>query len=112
MTTAEIKAIMQEIIDEGEYSTVAIRTQDQPFELGRIDHCSKVWVDGEETDDELDGISASTIDGADMHADDYSPFRGHYYGEHCAIICGDERTWGEDAYEVIINDPVVVRIIK
>ena len=106
MTTSEIKAIMQEIIDGGEYEIVAVRTQDEDFDIGPIDHCSHVWVDGEDTEEELDGICASTINGAAYHAD------GYYFGAHTAIICGNRYTWGEDVDEVIISDPVVVRILK
>lgn len=109
MTTNEIEAIMQEIIDEGEYEIVAIRTQDEPFVLGEIDHLSHVWVDGEDTGDELDGICASTIRGAKYHTDAANDYYG---GAHTAIICGNRYTWGEDDAEVIIEDATVVRIIK
>lgn len=96
----------------GEYAVVAIRTQEEPFELGEIDRLSHVWDDGDDTDEELDGLSATTVKSAriDMHADDHSPIHGFYFGEHAAIVCGNDYEMGEDEGEVVIGDPVCVHI--
>lgn len=96
----------------GEYAVVAIRTQEEPFELGEIDHLSHVWNDGEDTEEEIDGLSATTVKSAriDMHADDHSPIHGFYFGEHAAIVCGNDYEVGEDEGEVVISDPVCVHI--
>ena len=40
---------------DGDWNFVAVRIQDVPFGLGEIDHISHVWVDGNETDEELAG---------------------------------------------------------
>ena len=103
MTTAEIKSIMEEL--SWDYDMVAIRTQEFPFELGTIDHCSHVWVDGDDTGVELDGICGSMIDYVDTNLNDY-------FGEHVAIIAGNNFSYGEDPGEVIIRDAACVRIIK
>ena len=49
---------IKEIIDKYEldYNYIGIRVQEEEFELGSMDHVSKVWVDGDETDEELDGV--------------------------------------------------------
>ena len=35
-----------------------------------------------------------------------------YYGDHVALIAGDDVSYGQDDDEVIINDAVVLQIIK
>ena len=106
MKTAEIIAAMEEVETETWYEVYGIRTQEEPFELGEIDHRSLVWVDGEETDEELDGLSCTRKEFARMHTN------GSYFGDHIAIIAGTRYTAGEDAGEIIISDPVVVRILS
>ena len=108
---------MQDILDRAEkyadnYEVVAIRTQEQPFELGSILHCSKVWIDGDETDEEIDGISATSITSSAVkkHSDDHG--FDYYYGHYTAIVCGNDYERGEDIGEVIIKGAVVVEILK
>lgn len=48
------------------YEKYGIRIQEQGFELGTVDHNSKVWVDGEETEDELDGICAINLNSPEV----------------------------------------------
>ena len=89
---------------------VAIRTQDVPFELGEMDHKSLVWVDGEETDEELDGVSATDctiVEEVKWHTGERF---GSYPGQYTAIIGGNRYTYGEDAGEVVIEDAEVLYI--
>ncbi len=98
-----------------EYGFVGIRTQEQPFELGDINHLSVVWEDGEETEEELDGISVTDIRSkyVAMHADNKKDgLDGFYYGDHVAIIAGYSAEGGGDEGELIIKDAVVVEILK
>lgn len=44
------------------HETFGIRTQEIPFELGKIYHRSYVWDRGDVTDEELNGICATRID--------------------------------------------------
>lgn len=88
---------------DGDYDFVAVRIQEVPFELGEIDHVSHVWVDGNETDEELAGICGINV--KDLQ------YAGDYYGDYAAIICGDCAMGGEDMGELIIEDPVVVEIL-
>lgn len=104
-----IRDIAEKYLDE--YNVVGIRTQDVPFELGAIYHNSLVWIDGEMTGEELPGICATEILRSpdrllSMH------INGTYYGNYVAIICGNSYSWGQDDGEIIIEDPVVVEILK
>ena len=92
-----------------EYEYVGFRAQEQPFKLGPISHCSKVWDDGEETDAQLDGISTIAVDKVESLYNQcgYYP----YYGDHAAIIAGNRATWGQDQDELVIEDAVVFEIL-
>ena len=85
------------------YEYIGVRVQEQPFELGEISHLSHVWVDGEDTGAELDGISVCDLDKLGLNC---------YMGQHAAIICGCNASYGEDVGEIIISDPVVVKVLS
>jgi hypothetical protein len=104
MTKEEIRKAMEELSED--YEIVAIRTQEEPFELGAITHCSHIWEDGDDTGEELDGICGTTVNGLALHEE------GYYFGGHQAIIAGNRYSWGEDEDEVIIEDAEVLMIIK
>lgn len=88
-----------------EYEKCAIRVQYVPFELGTITHVSHVWIDGEETGDELPGLCCTAVEY--IASNDY----GEYLGDHLAVIGGNSYEYGEDSGEIIISDPVVIAII-
>lgn len=99
--TAIIAALIakaQELELDTKYGFIGIRQQEEPFTLGPMLHCSRVWDDGEETDMELPGVCATDID---------SRVFPQYFGEHVAIVCGNIAEYGEDEGELIIADPVV-----
>lgn len=104
----------RQIADERWLECLGIRTQEQPFELGTLDHSSVAWDDGEETGEELDGVCATRLDAPEvrMHASDYSPLMGYYFGEHVAIVAGSLCETGQDAGEVIIRDPEVIMVLS
>lgn len=110
MTMTEMKDLIESIHEEydWDYAYIGIRTQDEPFELGPFSHCSHVWDDGEDTGEELNGACATGIDSRMVEAH----CSGYYCGAHCAIIAGNSVEYGEDEGELIIADPVVVRIIR
>ena len=91
-----------------DYEFVGIRTQEEPFELGEMDHVSHIWVDGDDTGEELDGVCTLSLT---MKHIDWAKLAGAYCGDHAAIVCGNSGSWGEDAGEIIIEDPEVVEII-
>jgi hypothetical protein len=109
MTTAEIRNLVKENGWNLEYETIAIRTQEQPFELGAIDHQSSVWDNGTETGDTLNGISATSIKSDAGLSQQQS---GYYFGSHTAILGCQRSEMGEDVGEVIMQDALVLYIIK
>ena len=104
---ARLKEVAEELYYD--YEVVAIRVQDPEFELGEMDHKSHVWVDGDETDEELDGVCGIRSNMAEIVFNSF--FSCVYPGEHVAIIAGNRYTCGEDRGEVIIEDPVVVEVL-
>lgn len=85
-----------------DYDYIGVRVQEVPFELGSVDHNSHVWDDGDDTGVELDGICACTLDRLGAN---------NYFGDHVAIICGNDVEYGEDDGEIIIRDAEVVKVI-
>lgn len=104
---ARLKEVAEELYYD--YEVVAIRVQDPEFELGEMGHKSHVWVDGDETDEELDGVCGIR---SNMAESVFNSFFSYVYpGKHVAIIAGNRYTCGEDRGEVIIEDPVVVEVL-
>lgn len=104
--TADMIQEIKAVADELEYNYIGVRIQEEPFEIGAIDHLSHVWDDGDDTGVELDGICA--IDVARL---DLANRNGEYFGGHSAIICGSCADYGADLGEIIIQDAEVVKII-
>lgn len=113
MTGKQIAAMAEELRQSGEYTYYGIRTQVEPYELGEISHTSHIWDNGDDTGDELDGISCTAITSraVQMHGDGTSSM-GTYFGGHIAIIAGDSIEYGADEGEIIIKAAVVVQIIQ
>ena len=101
------KEIAKEHVYDFCYGSIGVRVQPVPFELGPIDHVSHVWIDGEETDEELDGICACAIDDL-KHVNAYN----EYFGDHVAVIGGNLEGFGEDEGEIILSDAEVIAILK
>lgn len=109
MTIAELKEMIDNNDWDIEFEKFGIRIQEQPFDLGSIDHNSKVWIDGEETDEELDGVCAINLNSPE--AANTIEGKG-YSGSHVALIGSDRFEYGIDAGEVILKDAEVLYIIK
>lgn len=114
MKLEQIKEAIEQVKEDSGFEFIGIRTQDEPFELGGIDHLSHVWEDGDDTGEELNGISATNVNSPciKMHSDEADWRTGKYLGKHCAIIAGNHAERGEDAGEIIIVDAVVVEILR
>lgn len=93
------------------YGYIGIRVQEESFGLSvgdTVEHNSKVWVDGDETDDELDGICALNYNMLDKIGDK----NGEYFGA-CILVLGSDNTeYGEDYGEIIMQDAQVLAIIN
>lgn len=97
-----IKKIAEEMDLSWDYDFIGVRVQEQEFELGEIDHLSHVWDNGDDTGVELDGICVCNLSRLGVN---------NYFGDHVAIICGNEAEYGEDDGELIIRDAEVVKVI-
>ena len=106
MMSAEMIENIKKIADEmdlsWDYEFVGVRVQEQEFEIGTIEHLSHVWDNGDDTGVELDGICVCKLDRLGVN---------QYFGDHVAIICGNEAEYGEDDGEIIIRDAEVVKVI-
>ena len=90
------------------WDSIGIRIQeDIPFTVGPINHVSRVWIDGEETEEELPGIC--TISATCIYI--LCKAATGYIGDHVAIIAGDVVQYGEDLGEVIMSDAEVVEVL-
>ena len=107
MTKAEaIKNIIDridEIQDAYDYGYIGIRVSDNEFTKGEILDNSFVWVDGEMTDEELDGTCAIMLKDAKL--------ANAYHGNHVAIIGSDSMEYGQDLGEIILRDAEVLEVI-
>lgn len=97
-----IKKVAEEMGLSWDYEFVGVRVQEQDFELGTIEHLSHVWDNGDDTGVELDGICVCSLDRLGVN---------NYFGDHVAIICGNDAEYGEDDGELIIRDAEVVKVI-
>ena len=108
MTKAEaIKNIIDridEIQDAYDYGYIGIRVSDNEFTKGEILDNSFVWVDGEVTDEELDGTCAIMLKDAKL--------ANAYHGSHVAIIGSDSMEYGQDLGEIILRDAEVLEVIS
>lgn len=93
---------------EDEYAYIGIRVQEEAYGLtvgDTVYHYSKVWVDGEETDEELDGVCAMSINLLDI-------VEGFYFGK-CVLVLGSNYAgYGVDPGEIVMRDAKVLAIIN
>lgn len=97
-----------------DYKIVAVRTQETPFELGKIKHRSERWSDGEPAGEKLDGLSATSVKSSAIrkHTPEFDPREGQYQGKYVALIGGNRYHTGHDKGEVVIRDPEVLEILR
>lgn len=104
-TVAEINNAIEKaksLMLNTECCKAAVRVCPEMVKVGQILEPSFVWVDGEITDEQLDGTSGIALDS--------NPSCG-YMGDCIAIIAGDESAYGEDAGEIIINNAEVISVL-
>lgn len=93
----------EEIKDEYAFDYIGIRVQENEFTLGEVLDNSYIWIDGECTDEELDGTCAIGIKDAEL--------ANGYFGEHVAIVAGNFAEYGQDLGELIIRDAEVIEVL-
>lgn len=108
---SKTRKAIKELGDAG-FLHIGVRTTEEPMNPSDLDSFSFVWVDGEQTDEPLPGLSTTGIDGPweKMHITKDDPFLGHYFGDHLYVVAGDEAYYGQDPYEVVIVPSSIVEI--
>lgn len=94
---------INEIKENAEYEYIGVRIQENEFKVGEILDNSFVWVDGEMTDEELDGTCAVKLEDAQL--------ANGYFGNHVAIIGSDSMEYGQDLGEIILRDAEVLEVL-
>lgn len=94
-----------DIIKAGEYEYYGIRVSDSPPELGSVVPVSRIWVDGDPTDECLDGTCAVQVTDPERLPD--LPQRG-YPGSTLILLGCMYMSYGEDADEIIMQGAVAL----
>lgn len=98
------KSFIEEKLNE--FEVVGLRIDSNTnYKVGDKTALSRVWDDGEVTDELLKGTSCIDV----QPLLEGETFQGSYYGEHCYLIAGNYKTYGEDPLEIIIEDAVVIK---
>ena len=92
-----------EIKENAEYEYIGVRVQENKFTEGEVLDPSFVWVDGEMTDEELNGACAVRLEDANL--------ANGYFGDHVAIIGSNSMEYGQDLGEIILRDAEVMEVI-
>ena len=92
-----------------EYDYIGIRVQPVEFKLGPIHHKSHIWVNGEDSGVELNGICVVGKDAIMKSIEACKPIE--YEGDHAAIIGGYCKGIVTDDSEILLDYPVVIEII-
>jgi hypothetical protein len=103
----------REIIERGEYEHYGVRAHRSTVAVGETLGNSRVWMDGECTDDELRGISTLkvTADNVDDMIGTLAA-AGYIFGDAAVVLVGGfAGEWGEDAGEYIIRDNICLAIL-
>lgn len=92
---------------EDQFAYLGIRVQEETYGLNvgdKIVHNSSVWVDGVETDEELDGVCATNYNGGVYLA------QNEYFGRYVLLLGDNRAEYGEDDGEIIMYCPTVLAI--
>lgn len=101
--TDEMMAVAEGV--RGEWNHVAFRVLDSAPRVGDVLDASRVWVDGEPTDETLPGTCGLMLAGTAR--------LGKIYSGNVVVVMGAERladVYTEDAGEIILADPEVVAV--
>ena len=94
---------IDEIKENSDYEYIGVRVQEGEFAEGEILDPSFVWVDGEMTDEELDGACAVRLEDVELAS--------RYFGDHVAIIGSNSMEYGQDLGEIILRDAEVLEVV-
>lgn len=105
MTTEQIA----ELIAEDAYEFYGLRITGEALPVGEIAPESRVWIDGEITDELLDGTSAVKVTASSI--DRAMRMLSIYPGAHLSLLGSFAMTYGEDDGEIVMREAVVLASI-
>ncbi len=110
-TDADIKQIAARVLAkyEDQYDYIGIRVQDEAHNamVGQTyAYQSHAWIDGVQTDEHLNGVSAVSA----AEASRFGTHFGGYSGDAIIILGAYHASGGEDDGEIIMRDPMVLEI--
>lgn len=97
---------IESIIKSGDFDRYGLRVTDEPLTVGVKPPNSRVWIDGNPTDDLLDGASMVIVEKGDIQR----ALKGidPYPGKHISLIGSNYGQWGEDVGEWVAKDGKVL----
>jgi hypothetical protein len=99
---------IDQIAHASEYDYIGFRVvNNEVYRVGDIAKRSRVWVDGEPTDELLSGASAISRDKLSYTCDGYEG----YLGDTILILGSNNAEGGNDPGEIVMIDAVVLDII-
>lgn len=113
----KITEIAKIVMEEGyDFEYIGLRVQESDYGLSvgqEIEHCSFHWIDGDMTDDEIDGICAVNALAASKRTLGF----GAYMGNVVLVLGSNRSEYGEDDGEIILKSsfgqsPIVLDIIR
>lgn len=107
--------LIKSAIAKSDYEYYGIRVDDDvAYQIGDEIACSRIWVDGECTDETLNGTSCVGLrfNASDDEIEEAIEIANQYYGDRVYLIASDSMEYGEDDGEYILHDAVVVAILK
>ncbi|MFT6347074.1 MAG: hypothetical protein ACJAYB_000055 [Psychromonas sp.] len=112
---------LNDLLDGSQYQAVGIRAMTGGFVVNPGDEIndSFVWVDGECTDETLEGASALNLefDGWEVQSDRFNEMllQSKSYGHENQLVvvgcCGNDHYEGNDMNEVVLPNAVCIAII-
>lgn len=109
LTELQLAEAMRPFLETGDFDHYGLRIDVGALGVpGGIARPSRAWVDGDPTDEVLEGTSAVHVT-ADTLAARLKQAR-EYEGSDVALLGGYKRSYGEDENEVIIKDAVILWI--
>ena len=108
--------VMHKIMARAEHEHYGLRVTEKPLKVGMRLPPSRVWSDGEPTEDMLLGTSVFGIDNGGVGqakrragiGTGYNNRTGFIFGKHVALVGGNRVAHGEDEGEWILHHPTVL----
>ena len=109
--SADVVNQIKEKVDDAEYIYYGIRIDDDvKYEEGDFASESRIWDNGEPTDEYANGTCCVGIKAGASEEEIQKALKiaEDYYGDDVYLVGGDSMEYGEDAGEYVIKDAVVV----